>query len=62
MRYRVERRVALSGKTASGQRNEAVGAVWELIGVYRRRAVAETVAKRVRTDEHDNPVRVLERP
>jgi hypothetical protein len=36
--------------------------VWELVGTYKRRAVAETVAKRVRTDEHVNPVRVVERP
>lgn len=62
MRYRVEKRIALSGRTAAGQRVASVGAVWELVGTYKRRAVAETVAKRVRTDEHVNPVRVVERP
>lgn len=57
-KYEVQKCLALRGKLPSGVR---VGKVWQRIGVYGRRATAETVAQRLRQDEHDNQVRVIEK-
>jgi hypothetical protein len=60
-KYRVEKLVALSGKTAAGQSVKSVGAVWVHMGTWKNRTVAETQAKRMRTDERDTLVRVVEK-
>jgi hypothetical protein len=54
-KFKVQKCVTLTGKLPSGVR---VGRVWQTIGVYKRRAVAERVAQNLRQDLHDNEVRV----
>jgi hypothetical protein len=54
-KFKVQKCVALAGKLPSGVR---VGRVWETVGTYGRRAVAERVAQNLRQDLHDNEVRV----
>lgn len=53
--FKVQKCVALAGKLSSGVR---VGRVWETVGVYGRRAVAERVALNLRSDLKDHEVRV----
>lgn len=57
-RLRVEKQIAAFGRTAAGQRNTSVGAVWQKVAGGKRRAVAERIAQYARIDNPDARVRI----
>jgi hypothetical protein len=59
-KYKVQKLVALKGRTASGQANRTVGAVWETIAKYSNKSVAERVAQHARVDNPNNQIRIDE--
>jgi hypothetical protein len=54
--FKVQKRVAINGKAASGTRS--IGQVWETIARGKRETVAEAIAIRARID-HSDAVRVV---
>lgn len=54
-KFKVQKCTALTVKLPSGVR---VGRVWETVGTWKRRAVAERIAQNLRQDLHDIEVRV----
>lgn len=62
-RYKVQKLVAVKGRTAAGQKVATIGAIWETIstGKNRRglnRATAERVAQHARVDNPNNQIRI----
>lgn len=60
-KYRVQKLVRVRGRTAAGQVNKAIGAVWETIAVKANKAVAERIANHARIDNPNAQIRVEER-
>lgn len=54
-KFKVQKCVALAGRLPSGVR---VGRVWETIGTYKNRTVAERVAQNLRQDLKNEAVRI----
>lgn len=59
-KFKVQKLVALKARTAAGQRQANVGAVWETIARYTRKSVAERVAQHARVDNPNNQIRIEE--
>jgi len=60
--FKVQKLVAVKGRTAAGQTDHRVGAVWETIATKRNKATAERVAQHARVDNPNNQIRIEERP
>jgi hypothetical protein len=61
MKYRVQKLVKVRGRTASGQVDQRVGAVWETIAVKGNKATAERIANHARIDNPNSQIRIEER-
>jgi hypothetical protein len=59
--YKVQKLVAVKGRTAAGQTDNRVGAVWETIATKRNRTTAERIAQHARVDNPNNQVRIEQR-
>jgi hypothetical protein len=60
-KFKVQKLVALKGKTASGQAAKNVGAVWETIATKTNRATAERILKHAQIDNPNAQIRIEER-
>lgn len=60
--YKVQKLVPVPIKTAAGQTDKRIGAVWETIATKKNKAVAERVAQHARVDNPDRQIRIEERP
>ena len=60
--FKVQKLVAVKGRTAAGQTDTRIGAVWETIATKRNKATAERVAQHARVDNPNNQIRIEERP
>lgn len=58
--YKVQKLVPIA-RTAAGQRDLRIGAVWETIATKRNKATAERIAQHARVDNPDRQIRVMER-
>jgi hypothetical protein len=61
-KFKVQKLVAVRGRTAAGQRDTRVGAIWETIATKTNKATAERIARHARVDNPDNQIRIEERP
>jgi hypothetical protein len=56
--YKVEKHIAFVGQTAAGQKNTAIGNVWQRVAASNNRTVAEKVAMGARIDNPNSQVRI----
>jgi len=59
-KFKVQKLVALKGRTASGQRVKNVGAIWETIATKTNRATAERIQKHAQIDNPNAQIRIEE--
>lgn len=58
--YKVQKQVASRGRTQAGQKNMAVGEVWETIATKKNKTVAERIARGLQVDNPDGRIRIHE--
>lgn len=56
--FKVEKQITASARTAAGQRNTAIGSVWQRVASGKRRAVAERIAQLSRVDNPNSLIRI----
>lgn len=59
--YRVQKLAKTRGRTAAGQVNKSIGAIWVTVATSRNKAVAERAATHARIDNPDAQIRIEER-
>lgn len=59
-KFKVQKLVAPKGRTAAGQADKRIGEVWETIGTYKNRAVAERTWKHAQIDNPNGRIRLEE--